>query len=249
MPNRLLQPREKWETVVRLTPGAGYASGELDLHVTCTYEGRRMIQDDNQAVITVSGVLWGEVPVRPIGGVFTGRVYFSIDKGYATQADFKLEHEFGRGNMFTSRLIEVSLTRAPGNSLGIVATKPVEVKKGKTVFETTTALSAANGADLAEKPGSFVKSFPIMLVAGQTYVIEMSKAGDSELDPYLVLKDPAGMKLAEDDDDGGVQNARIIYKAAQSGGYLICTTSCDPGQVGPFRLVVSEAVSGAEDKK
>lgn len=249
MPNRLLQPRETWEAVVRLTPGAGPANGELELRVNCTYEGRRTIQDDNQAVITVAGVLWGEVPVRPIGGVFTGRVYFSIDKGHATRADFKLEHEFGRGNMFTSRIIEVSLTRALGNSLGIVAAKPVDVKKGKTVFETTTALSATNGADLSNKPGCFVKNFSVMLAGGQTYVIEMSKAGESELDPYLVLKDPGGMLMAEDDDDGGVQNARIICKPAQSAAYVICATSCDPGQVGPFRLVVSEEISGAGGRK
>lgn len=249
MPNRVVQPRETWQAQLPLMTVADGQQGTLNLRVTCTFEGRRVVQDQNQAVITVAGAIYGGFPLRSLGGTVTGRVCLSLDKGYVSQADFKVEHEYGRGNVFTSRIIEVSLSRAPGNTLGIVPTKPFEVKTAKPLLQVTTSFAGVNTTDLAGKPGPLVRSFPVKLVAGQAYLIEAIKAGESELVPLLVLKVPDGTQVANAEDGGGAQNARIRYTPAKSGMYHVCATSRDPKQVGAFRLVVTEEASDADDSK
>jgi hypothetical protein len=42
----------------------------------------------------------------------------------------------------------------------------------------------------------------VKLAAGKTYVIDMVSSDQQALDPYLVLTDSTGKKMAEDDDDG-----------------------------------------------
>ncbi len=49
--------------------------------------------------------------------------------------------------------------------------------------------------------------YQVKLAAGKTYVIDMVSPDQKALDPYLVLMDATGKKLAEDDDSGGGRNA------------------------------------------
>ena len=45
----------------------------------------------------------------------------------------------------------------------------------------------------------------------------MNRGGPGIFDPYLLLRDPDGLQITEDDDSGGDQNARIVYTATRSG--------------------------------
>src|SRR5262249_50097537 len=79
----------------------------------------------------------------------------------------------------------------------------------------------------------------VKLAAGKTYVIDLVSPDPKALDPFLVLSDAAGKKLAEDDDSGGGLNARILFRAAQDGTFRIRATSFNAGR-GEFTLTVHE---------
>ena len=77
--------------------------------------------------------------------------------------------------------------------------------------------------------------YQVKLAAGKTYVIDLVSPDQKALDPYLVLSDATGKKLAEDDDSGGGLNARITFRAAQAGTYRIHATLIPkPKASGPF---------------
>ena len=81
--------------------------------------------------------------------------------------------------------------------------------------------------------------YQVKLAAGKTYVIDMVSPDQKALDPYLYLYDATGKKLAEDDDSGGGLNARIVYRAEQTGVFHIWATSFNGGS-GAFTLTVRE---------
>src|SRR5262249_6136008 len=103
-------------------------------------------------------------------------------------------------------------------------------------------LASSDPTNHPDKPGAHHKVYNVTLNAGTTYIIEMNKtSGDGNLDPYLVLRNPQGQKVAEDDDSGGALNARIVYRASQSGAHQVCATAFQAGETGPFQIIVSEA--------
>jgi serine/threonine-protein kinase len=89
--------------------------------------------------------------------------------------------------------------------------------------------------------------YQVKLAAGKTYVIDMVSPDQQALDPYLVLSDALGKKLAEDDDSGGGLNARIIFRPAQDGTFRIRATSFNGGR-GEFSLKVREQLK-KEDRR
>jgi hypothetical protein len=91
-------------------------------------------------------------------------------------------------------------------------------------------------------------AYQVKLVPGKTYVIDMVSADQKALDPYLVLSDAAGKKLAEDDDAGGGLNARIIFRADRDGAFRIRATSFNAGR-GAFTLTVREQRMQSKDQK
>jgi hypothetical protein len=240
LPNRLVQPLESWETRVPILLANNGVVEALDLMLSCRFEGCRSVDGETQAVISLSGSVHGGIPYRSLGGSVSGKSYFSLNKGYVSQCTIKVATEFARGNIFTSRVVDVTLERSSGNTAAITPTKPVVLKRGKTILQATSQLTATDNAHLASRRGCFVKTFTVHLSAGQPYIIEMNRHGVSSLDPFLLLQNHAGTQLAEDDDEGGNLNARILYTPEQTGVHQICATSCNPGQVGAFLLAVSE---------
>jgi serine protease Do len=69
--------------------------------------------------------------------------------------------------------------------------------------------------------------------AGQRVQIEMSSR---ELDAYLILLDPNGRDLAQDDDGGGGTNARIAIALPTDGTYFLMANSYQAGQAGTYTL-------------
>lgn len=83
--------------------------------------------------------------------------------------------------------------------------------------------------------GRFMKVYDVKLTKGVTYLIEMNS---SEIDPYLMLEDPTGKKITEDDDGGGFPNAKIVFSAPEDGDYRIIATTFQPNESGNFTLSV-----------
>jgi hypothetical protein len=73
----------------------------------------------------------------------------------------------------------------------------------------------------ANRDGKPHKPFQIAFQQGKTYVIDLRSG---EMDSYLWLYDPQGIRIAQDDDGGGFPDARIRITAAQTGNYLIAAT-------------------------
>ena len=83
--------------------------------------------------------------------------------------------------------------------------------------------------------------------AGKTYTIDLVS---EDFDAYLRLEHDDKGKLAEDDDGGGFQNSRIVFTPEATGVFRLVVTSCDPGQLGAYRLTIRETdAKPAEPKK
>jgi hypothetical protein len=112
---------------------------------------------------------------------------------------------------------------------------PVAPGVGKIIFERQGQLMPNDPI----RDGKPHKAFTIELEEGRTYVIDMVS---TETDAYLNLYDPAGVLVAKDDDGGGNQNARIRYRAAETGEHVIAATvfnAVPPGGA-RFKLTVRE---------
>lgn len=91
----------------------------------------------------------------------------------------------------------------------------------------------------SDPPGPYrdrpAKHHTIDLKAGQTYVIDLVS---KDFDAYLLLQDPNGVTLAQDDDGGGSLNSRISFRVPTDGRYRLVGTTFN-GQVGQYTLRVT----------
>jgi eukaryotic-like serine/threonine-protein kinase len=90
--------------------------------------------------------------------------------------------------------------------------------------------------------------YQVKLAAGKTYVIDMVGPDQKALDPYLVLTDATGQKLAEDKKSGDGLNARIVFRAEQAGTYRLQATAFNGG-AGAFTLTVGEQANPPKEEK
>ena len=88
--------------------------------------------------------------------------------------------------------------------------------------------------------GQFERFYAFDASADDLITIEMARGGSGDLDSYLILTDSAFRPIAEDDDSGEGQNARIIdFRIARDGKYHIIATRYDGSAgttIGEFRL-------------
>jgi hypothetical protein len=84
---------------------------------------------------------------------------------------------------------------------------------------------------------SYCKTYTYKMVKGRTYQIDMKS---KNLDSYLRLENPKGDEVAKDDDSGDFLDARIIYKAEETGNFKIYATTFDGGVTGKFTLTVKD---------
>jgi S1-C subfamily serine protease len=252
LPNREVRPKETWLTKVPVLLGEGMRKEVFDMHLVCTMEGCRQVEGQNQAVISVKGRLKGRKPGQDeFSGKVTGKAYFAVGKGYFAEAKINVDCEvdFG-GDVLASNIMDVRLTRTPGNTAGIVPSKdsarPTEIARGKTIFQIPMAtLGPGDPTNYPARLTIPYKVCQVPFMAGKTYIIEMNRAGNDPIDPYLILHNPMNVKVAEDDDGGGNLNARIVYQAPASGYYIVYATTLLVNQGGNFQLVVSEAAAGS----
>ncbi|MFO0967668.1 MAG: serine protease [Gemmataceae bacterium] len=79
-----------------------------------------------------------------------------------------------------------------------------------------------------------VKVAEVNLQAGQRYQIDLIS---SQFDAFLRIEDAKGKELANDDNSGGGQNARITFTPPADGVYRLFATTND-GRLGQFLLLV-----------
>jgi serine protease Do len=118
---------------------------------------------------------------------------------------------------------------------GAIANNPTPAIVGSNPLNLNGQAIAAtlSAADNTLPDGSYYKSYQFQGQAGQSLVIEMRGNG---LDPYMVLFDGNGRKVAEDDDGGGGKNARIAITLPSTGKYTLYANSYEVGDTGAFTL-------------
>lgn len=89
---------------------------------------------------------------------------------------------------------------------------------------------------------SYCKTYVYKMVNGRTYQIDMKS---KDLDSYLRLENPKGDEVAHDDDSGGFPDARIIYKAEETGNFKIYATTYAGGATGKFTLTAKDRDAAA----
>lgn len=89
------------------------------------------------------------------------------------------------------------------------------------------------GSNVLPVDNSFFDLYAFQGRVGQRVQIDMI---GQEIDPYLILLDPNGNDLAQDDDSGGANNARISITLPETGTYLLIANSYQARQAGSYKL-------------
>jgi tetratricopeptide (TPR) repeat protein len=132
--DRQLKAQETWQAVVPLFLSVQNKKQTLEMHLTCTYEGRRIHGGQEYAVISLAGKLKSQEAGPSSVGIVTGKVHFALDGGYVSQANLKVESQLGNGDSTIAHSLTISLTRVPGNAGGIVA-RPLQPIPPGTDYE------------------------------------------------------------------------------------------------------------------
>ena len=88
-------------------------------------------------------------------------------------------------------------------------------------------------SNILEVDGSYYNIHTFEGAAGEQIVIELTS---DEFDAYLILVDPQGNALAQDDDGGGGTNAKIAIPLPIAGTYQVLVNSYNVGETGEYVL-------------
>jgi len=103
-----------------------------------------------------------------------------------------------------------------------------------TVGQTRSGLLEAGDWTMGD--GTWADVWYVALTAGQRVVIDLHSP---RFDAYMQLLDPWGARLAEDDNSGPGDDARITFVAPAAGRYQIVANNYDEDRrVGPYTLTV-----------
>lgn len=95
-------------------------------------------------------------------------------------------------------------------------------------------------SNVLESDNSYFDVYTFDVQQGQNITVEMIS---NELNAYLILLDPNGQDIAQDDDSGNGSNARLVATAPLSGQYTVLANSYATGEVGNYQLQVSAGAS------
>jgi hypothetical protein len=238
LPNRTVQPGEKWSSVRKLPIQIGSGVERAVLSLTMRYEGTLLLNGRKAALLDLSGyVKGGEGRERRIGGRASGRAAFDLERG-----------QFSITNLTVLVEMDIAIDGERVKATGTLDTRlsrsftpPVDLAAAREILNTSGELTAKDPTDRV-RAQSYHKAHQLVLEAGRTYVIDM-KARAPGFDPYLRLEDDTGKEVASDDDGGGGLDARIVYTAARGGPHRIVCTTYKPQMAGPYQLTVKEAAA------
>jgi hypothetical protein len=121
----------------------------------------------------------------------------------------------------------------PGDKV-LAGTLPIEEKGRWTSFDRTTVVTEAFGISV----NAPYKAYKVPLKANTTYEIDLIQVGPST-DPYLILEDPDGKRVASNDDYAPPSlNAKIVYTPTRAGDYRILAATI--AELGDFTLKIRE---------
>lgn len=117
--------------------------------------------------------------------------------------------------------------------------KETESKDFKVISKVEENLTRDDPPD---RRGRFQQLWTVEMVQGYFYQIDLKNPAfknEKDFDPILRLADDANRVIQEDDDSGGLPNARIFFSPPKTATYKLYVTSYLAGQTGPFVLTVT----------
>jgi CHAT domain-containing protein len=147
-------------------------------------------------------------------------------------------HALGSPQSWTGMLLASLLLGLPLlNYASAVAQEPVQSTLTKPrsvpVDAFTIEGELRQTSERLEVDDSYYQVHPFEGIAGQEITIDLVSL---EFDTYLHLIDPMGRKVAENNDGGEMNNARIIITLSTTGTYQILVNTYEANQVGHYRL-------------
>lgn len=129
-------------------------------------------------------------------------------------------------------------TPAPSYRAGTVEDLRSSVATKDQVIQEISCGQTVNGQietdDFQLDDGSYFDFYEFTGQNGQTVTIDMKS---NAVDPYLFLLDADDNVLAEDDDSGTGNDARIVFTLDEtSDAWAIAANAFDPGSTGPYTL-------------
>ena len=109
---------------------------------------------------------------------------------------------------------------------------------------STTGVVSVDGASASGEieVGGDNDLFKVDLVAGTTYVFNLSRTSSGGLsDPYLLLYDPSVTQVGSDNNSGESRNSQLTYQADTSGTYYLGARDAGNGVGGYTFSVTSES--------
>ncbi|MFK8185074.1 MAG: PPC domain-containing protein [Phormidesmis sp.] len=98
---------------------------------------------------------------------------------------------------------------------------------------------ALTSGDDALDDGSLYDKHTFSGISGQQITIYLES---SDFDPYLILLDPQGKRISENDDiSRSNRNSRLVITLPTTGTYTIIANSYEPGKSGTYSLQVNNA--------
>lgn len=124
------------------------------------------------------------------------------------------------------------------------AASPFDPDQAKPIALNGPAVEGQLGEESSVLPAdnSYFNLYAFEGQAGQRVVIEMTS---SEVDAYLILLDPNGQDLAQDDDSGGRTDARLTTTLPENGTYTVLANSYAPGEAGRYSIRLSSSQNAA----
>ena len=146
----------------------------------------------------------------------------------------------------------VALTDAQGQSIGLKflqdpAEEKVKSAGGKVVKTFNGTIAKTDPFDV-EKEKCFRHIHEFKFEVGKTYTLDLVS---DDFDAYLRVENDDKGKIAEDDDGAGWLNSRIVFtpKENEAGICRLVVTTCDPGQIGVYRLTIRETEAKKAEPK
>jgi hypothetical protein len=196
------------------------------MEVTFTYKGVRQRAGQSHAVIAIQGALKDSKDNKS-GVQVSGTADFDLSSFQVAQAHVTAKLDIPaniNGKMSTLRM-ETDTT--------------LERLLGKELLNINGQLTKNDPLDVRNCP---YKTHPVMLEAGKPCVVSMEspKVQQGWFDTYLVILDPSGKVLHEDDDGGTDLNAMVVFTPTTTGQHRIVATCYPPAALGNYNLIVRQ---------
>jgi RNA polymerase sigma factor (sigma-70 family) len=125
-----------------------------------------------------------------------------------------------------------------------VQKKPPVAAPNRLVFEQKGKIADSDAkVKVSNGPSLPAQRFEVKLEAGKQYQLTMDS---TELDSLLVVQDPSGNELANDDNSGGNLNSLLLLTPRADGPYLVFAAAVE--KTGAFHVKIAETFS-VEDAK